>query len=211
MSHDPLDRAIIDFYQQKELRPEVFERLQTLAELSGQESPTTRLASEFRQKTVWTRVWLGTAIVSAAALLLALVMTRDPAGKSHLDGQSVAEEIAFNHRKQLAVEFSTTSYETLSTQMAKLNFRPQQAIDSNADDYRLLGARYCSIKDAIAAQLKIVDDTGQVHTLYQTRWAERYRALPDQAIEVDGVVVRFWRQADVLFGLAQTTQASPAL
>lgn len=210
---DPMARAIREHYEAEALRPEVLDRLRLLADLPDRSS---RRAGRDR----WARRAAMGGILAAAAAVLVLALR--PGGlPAHPSAQIIAEEIALNHRKDLAVEFTTSAYPELAGHMEKLDFVPADA----GDDYRLIGARYCSIQGRIAAQLKLSDDTGGVHALYQTRWDDRYdRLLDGQSgaprdipsdreteirsgirIDLDDVEVRLWRQGDLLFGLATSS------
>ncbi len=200
-----VEDAVRQHYMAASLRPELLERLRAQAELSAHLGEGASRARWLRRAVV------GAAV--AAALALAVISLR-PGDSGHLVGDEarallIAEEIALNHRKGLAVEFPTDGYSELTQRMEKLDFAPRPMTRENAvHDYHLVGARYCSIQGAIAAQLKLTDDSGEVHTLYETRWKDSYRDVTDREIALGDVKVRFWRDGEVLFGLA-SSRGSP--
>jgi hypothetical protein len=209
VSDDRLHRAVSDHYRGKQLRSEVMTRLlaqvadeATEVEPSEREEPATHAPPRRRD-------WLAMTAMAAAAAALMLaggnrMVSLDDTGARDRT-VVVAEEIALNHNKQLAVEFPAPTYPALANHMAKLDFTPARPAHGQTDA-ELLGGRYCSIQKSIAAQIKLVDDSGGVHTLYETRWNDEFDGLPGNTVDVDGVRVKFWRESDVLFGLATTSR-----
>ncbi|MEM9490822.1 MAG: hypothetical protein AAGC55_16865 [Myxococcota bacterium] len=227
-----LDDAVTGFYSAAEPRAELLDRLRLLAELPASERPPlapdetnkpnepneiAELDTAARDRTsravapprLWWRqraALLGGMVVAAAAALALLAVTgQKDAGSAEQRAMAIAEEIALNHRKRLAVEFRTDAYAQLASQMDKLDFQP---IPSELD-YQLQGARYCSIQGDIAAQLKLSDRSGFTHTLYQVRWRDRYSAIAGQTVIVDNIRVRFWREGSVFLGLASWLDPPP--
>lgn len=116
--------------------------------------------------------------------------------------QRVAQEISLNHNKQLMLEFPADSYLALRKQMSKLDFilRPSTRITSS--QYQLLGGRYCSIQGHLAAQLKLEDDRGDIHTLYQTLRTGELTKLTDGSLQMNGLNISLWYEAGLLYGMA---------
>lgn len=118
-----------------------------------------------------------------------------------LGARRVSEEIKLNHEKQLAPEVAGTSYGALGAAMPKLDFAPVAPPDPGG--YSVVGARYCSIGPAIAAQFKLESSDGRSATLYQFR-GDAFPVIEDGSVyEVDGVRVTLWRQGDLVVGLAE--------
>lgn len=116
--------------------------------------------------------------------------------------QRVMNEIAYNHNKNLGVEFNASEYGELQTKLPKLDFLIAQSNKLAPAKWKLLGARYCSIQGKIAAQIKLRNtETGEDHTLYQ---AKIPNGLSSNAIssDIDGVTVRMWTEKGLLFGIA---------
>lgn len=144
--------------------------------------------------------WL--PLSAAASLLLAAVLFWSGMFHPSLT-DSIAKEIAMNHNKQMAVEFSGERFLDLGRQMAQLDFQLRRPSQAPLSGLRLLGSRYCSIQGQIAAQVKLSDDKGRIYTLYQTRLSDELLTLNSDALESEGVEIKLWREGDTLYGFAQ--------
>jgi hypothetical protein len=116
--------------------------------------------------------------------------------------ERVAQEIAMNHNKALAVEYQGDNYQVLSLDMDKLDFNlqaPQKIVD---DVFTVTGARYCSIQGKIAAQVKLTDKKGRIYTLYQTRLSKEFDAIKNSSVQHADVRIRLWKESAILYGLA---------
>ena len=69
------------------------------------------------------------------------------------------------------------------------------------DGKTLVGARYCSVDNRIAAQLKFINKTGQEETCYVFRNQEKFSF--DEDIEKQGGVVTLWNTQKLVFALAR--------
>lgn len=195
----PVDDAVRSFYAQQSAGENSVDRLVALTETADQGQRSARAARR--------RALMVSGFATAAALVLAvsvLTTERNKPGHGGPAASTLAKEIALNHRKQLDVEFSTQRYASLTALMSKLDFAPRKPSAGTCRNTTLLGGRYCSIGNSIACQLKLRSRDGAIHTLYQTRWAKTYAHVADRTVVVDGVRVRFWRERDVLFGLASS-------
>lgn len=116
--------------------------------------------------------------------------------------QQVAKEIVLNHNKRLALEFLSETYVDLGDQMSKLDFSLVRSKKIDAQSFRVIGGRYCSIQGDLAAQIKLQDEAGRIYTLYQTALTEDLLKLEVGERQQDGLKVKLWREAGLLFGLA---------
>ncbi len=114
--------------------------------------------------------------------------------------QEFANEIAFNHQKQLPSEIKTNNILELKNKMSKLNFDlylPQK-ITSNL---QLKGGRYCSVDNRIAAQLKFENKQGEIVTCYIFKKEEKFDI--NQKIEKNkNIEVDIWDDGTLIFALA---------
>ena len=69
------------------------------------------------------------------------------------------------------------------------------------DGKTLVGEKYCSVDNRIAAQLKFINKTGQEETCYVFRNQEKFSF--DEDIEKQGVVVTLWNTQKLVFALAR--------
>lgn len=116
--------------------------------------------------------------------------------------RQVASEIALNHNKQLPPEFLVTEFSDLCTAMSKLGFTPVQPQRFTDAQYELVGARYCSIGGSNAALIQLKDDAERVLTLYEFRADKSFESIDEADLDVNGVRVILWREADLIMGLA---------
>lgn len=199
---DDLDSAIKSHYESLELRDSKLEALYAMAEHAPGE-PTRDPSNGDKSK----RPWFHRRSFAIAATLLILAASSVQFMRPSLINdaelsQLVSQEIALNHNKGLAPEFTSIDYDTLSTLMDKLDFSPIQPSQANIADLRLIGARYCSIHGQLAVQIKLVDEKGELLTLYQTQLNPELSRLPEASYQVDNVSVRQWQESGLFFGLA---------
>jgi hypothetical protein len=204
--NDRLDDRITEFYQAQSLSPERLNALRLLAERHAadrKKQARFRRLPSFRQT-----VALGFATAVLFLTIGLAVQWKDRRFSARGLPQAVASEIAMNHRKQLALEFSASDYGDLRHQMDKLDFQLVAPADAEAAHLHLLGARYCSVQGRLAAQIRLRDDAGHVHTLYETESSEKLRAAVSSHLSADGVRVRTWTDKGIFYGLAVTESDS---
>ena len=145
------------------------------------------------------RFWPAAA---AAAVLLVLVVwwALPPAAPTDL----VVREIALNHVKALSPDRAAKRFEELAEMKDKLGFAPVWPEGLSDRGLTLAGARYCSVQGCMAAQVSVVDGTGEPWTLYQVRPDARLDRLGAAKRVVDGVEVELWREAGLVMGLARS-------
>ncbi len=115
---------------------------------------------------------------------------------------SISREIEMNHNKKFEVEFKEDSLPALAKLMDKLDF-PLLIPDNLTASMRINGARYCSIKGRIAAQIQMIDSNGRYCTLYLTKLIEPLLHIKKSTINLDGVKLLLWQEKGVFFGFAQ--------
>lgn len=115
--------------------------------------------------------------------------------------QKYANEIAYNHNKRLNAEYLTSDITELNQKMEKLDF---SIINSERlNSYEWIGARYCSVQGAIAAQIKLKDSENNICTLYEFKQKdEKYLEQPHTYF-VSGNKITIWAESGVIFGLAE--------
>jgi len=162
-------------YDAQALRPAKLEELKSLA--------TPR----------WER-WAIPGLVAAIVLIAVSLAT----ASSDLT-TTVGEEIANNHRRDLAPEYVTDNVETIARRMDRLDFELRAPAGLARRGLRIVGARYCSVQGRIAAQIRLTNAAGREHTLYIVRAFGRVR---EGTASHNGVTVELWREGDLLIGLA---------
>ncbi len=117
--------------------------------------------------------------------------------------RSIASEIAMNHNKGLDVEFETASYADLRRIMDRLDFSLVEPGRVGAGSLRLVGARYCSIRGQLAAQLRLETDSGESRTFYQTTLTDDLKGLEWTGTLYDGLTIELWQEGGVFLGMAR--------
>jgi len=205
MKRKQLNDHIKDYYQEQNLSSEKMERLialRTLHENNVNKTRTTR----------WLKYIFNRNISIAAGILFLLLISlqwlpfeiTDKNYYTNNLAMLISEEIALNHNKKLASEFSARNYNQLRSQMIKLDFTPIESSRLKNSGLKFLGARYCSIQGQLAAQIKLIDKNGRSQTLYQTQLNNKLKNLPEQEYYVDGVKIKQWQENGLFFGLASS-------
>lgn len=117
--------------------------------------------------------------------------------------EKYAKEVAFNHLKNLESDILTPKIEDLNKKMDKLNFEIHLPTELNKK-YALMGGRYCSIDQRLAAQLKLKEkNTDTVVTLYVLDQLQHENY--DESFVIDSTAIQIWNENSNLFVLASDT------
>ncbi|MBL4707698.1 MAG: hypothetical protein JKY48_04580 [Flavobacteriales bacterium] len=110
-----------------------------------------------------------------------------------------ATEVAYNHEKKLPPEIQTNSVNQLNQELNKLNFKivlPERITGTMT----LIGGRYCSVDNRIAAQLKLENQNSEIVTCYVFRKEETFDF--DQEIVNKNVKVTIWNSDHLIYAIA---------
>lgn len=118
----------------------------------------------------------------------------------------IAKELAYNHKKNLDLEFVSTNMNKARDFYQKLDFPFVQPKLLQERNLRLLGGRYSSVGQRLAAHMRMVDpESNHVYSLYQYRLSENdeLQNMPETwQTRMDGVTVKMWVENGVLYGMA---------
>jgi len=118
----------------------------------------------------------------------------------------IITEVAKSHSNLLDPEYFSTNYQELQSQLARIDFSIVPT-DFLKDNYRLVGARYCSIHTCLAVQLRLRDkQTGEPVTLYIAKLDSALAQAQEDLRVVDGVRVQVWKDTDRFFAMARGGQ-----
>jgi len=206
MKDKSLSNHVKDYYQVQKLTPEKLENL--LAQTSERRSAQAETETHSQVVTIKRKWFLQRNYAIAASVLFCFIAMYqfiyvNPLSPEQI-GLRVAQEIALNHNKQLAVEFVGNNLTYLRNEMHKLDFSLVASKKMAQANFTIAGARYCSIQGQLAAQIKLIDKQGRRYTLYQTHLSDTLQSLPATEYIVNGVPIEQWREQDVFFGLANT-------
>ncbi len=204
MSGDAIDNAVKRHYQRQTLSPEAMARMVAMADSVSQNKQQEQKVRFWRRR--W---WLQRNVSVVASVVIALLAVSWVWQGNDRLLADVAQEVALNHNKHMASEYSADDYQRLAAMMDKLDFDLVFPARLRQAGYQMVGARYCSIQGGIAAQIKLRAEDGEWVTLYQTRLNSKLTALDGQRFVADNVNVQTWQEGGVFFGLASTVAIAP--
>lgn len=206
MAIKTLNDHLVTYYERKQLSPRTLASLK--ANIEEKDDERTR-RNRFRLPLPpLRRFFFSPGVLVFASVLffigyIAWMVTYSPGrGGAPFDlSRAIAREIAMNHQKQFDVEFIAKTIPQLGQQMGKLEF--SLIIPSRLSEaFNIIGARYCSIQGAIAAQIQLTDTAGHYYTLYQTRLEAPLTGIQDEAFEFEGLRLKLWHENRVFLGIA---------
>jgi len=113
---------------------------------------------------------------------------------------SIMKEIAYNHNKALEPEILSSELPLLQQRLVKLDFNIINSQKINSKNWQVIGARYCSIKGKIAAQIKLRNiKTNKTYTMYQ---AQLGKMPADSEYTSGNTTVKIWNEDGLLLGIA---------
>ena len=205
MSKKSLNDHLVTYYENKKLSPQLRGDLLTVIEQSNKKREDRAASS---------RLWLffrnlfspGRFAYASVLLLLGYVvwMVNGLPDNRTIQPEltaAISREIGMNHSKKFKVEFEGQTIAGLVKQMDKLDFQLLMPARF-AQSMDIVGARYCSIRGRIAAQIQMVDGNGRYCTLYQTKLVEPLAAIKNASREYDGVEYLLWHEKGVFLGFA---------
>ena len=202
-SFEDLEKRLKSFYESQTLDPEVLASLkQSVVSVEPEPEPkTSHWFFSLFSKPISLKPMALAFVLSLFLLFGGMVFTIQ---NTYQQTYVVASEIAFNHQKEFKIEFPADEIADVATAMPKLDFTPIVSTRMNWPDYRILGSRYCTIRNAIATQIRLKDTNNQAYTLYQFRALDSL-SLPDEStLIIDDVTVRIWHEGELIMGLAQS-------
>ena len=207
MAKKKLEEHIKDYYNQVNLKDNKVNELKSLIH-SNQTGQKSSFIDSFKSiinfeitSRKFSYAFAGLIIIIAINLVFNMLLFND--GEKPLDlSHYVSKEIAMNHIKNLGAEYNFDSFKDISKEMKDLDFSSTEPLFYNEKEFELIGSRYCSIQGNIAAQIKLADINGKVHTLYQTALTEDLKQLQNNSLIVDGVKIRLWEENGLFMGLA---------
>lgn len=120
-----------------------------------------------------------------------------------LSPQQLVHEMVYNHNKTLNLEFSGRTIEEIKPYFGKLDFKLVPSQRQFIIGKRLIGGRYISINNKLAAELKLKGDNNNNYTWYQTSIPADGTLVNNRFETYDnGVKVIIWAEKGVLHGIA---------
>lgn len=202
-----LKQSMVNHFEQKHLSSKKMEKLLVMQEevISAVSYATVADKVAYRFKHGLKHLY------GIAATLLICVITMYAFYNNSLPvSQRIAAEVAHNFHKLKPLEIESGKTSELNNYFTKLDF---SLIDSRlitANNWNLLGGRYCSIQGITAAQLRVIDKkTNQLQTLYQAAYEPNIHGVLPKLNEAEtplqlyanGITVNVWVENGLLFAL----------
>jgi peptide methionine sulfoxide reductase MsrA len=147
--------------------------------------------------------------VAAAVLLLSISVGIHEYGTHSERTYRTLNEAAMNHSTRLQLEFEASTIVEIDRHMLQLPFKVQLPTAFNKQ-YRVLGARYCTINGELAAHVKFIDrDTDEQVSLFMTRSVDDLQKINATSEQVDGVKVSLWNESGLFYAMASRIPSIP--
>lgn len=141
------------------------------------------------------------AIAASIALLLGIfVLWLRPDATLE---SAIAADVWKNHGKHLAPEVATASFAEIQSALPRLDFAIAPTLPEMLPGLQVVGGRYCSILDELAAQISLVDTAGQPCTLYVAPLTEALSGITPGIHRLENGTVQIWTDAHRVFALAR--------
>jgi hypothetical protein len=198
--HESLEHRLKAYYNHQKLSAETVKHMRQIVEESQERKPNN--PSSFRPTSQWTGfrpAALGFALLICCIAIFWIAGEPDAPTQAQL----IAAEIALNHRKPFEADYFSSDIADLNKDMTQLDFALVQPPRLKA--YKFVGARYCTIGDAIAAQLLLTtEQDADAYTLYQFRSSTPLMLSEAVTLDVQDVRATLWSEGALILGLAQT-------
>ena len=199
---ESLEKRIKQYYKQQDLP---LDALVDLKQTIGQPLPKQAQS----QPRPWRRVQplmgpIGYLVAIAICIGIAAFILHTQMNNQRLT--LVAAEIALNHADQFDTEFSTPNIVGLANLMPLLDFAPVHPARIQLNTYNIIGARYCTIDNAIAVQVRLEDSALHAYTLYEFKTPTSLQIADETVIDIGDIQVALWHEGDVTMGMAHRLQ-----
>jgi len=147
-------------------------------------------------------------MVACVVFFLSFILFAQPTDLA----EDISHEVISNHILLKPLEVKSSDMGTIKKHLVELQFNPIVSKVFNEMHGRLLGGRYCSIKRALAVQLRYDTGNGKSSTLYETSYhPKKFSFLPnvdkgEEPLEhqLQGLRVRLWIEKGLV--LASVTE-----
>lgn len=140
--------------------------------------------------------------VVAVLLLIAVTLGAHHYGMNSERTLRTLNEVAMYHSTRLQLEFEADNIEQIHEQMSQLQFEVALPSDFRAQ-FKVIGARYCTINGELAAHVKFVDvETNKQMSLFMTRSVEGLKTIDNTLDQINGVNVFLWNESGLFYAMA---------
>ena len=207
-----IDDQLRQYYTGAALEPASLERLRgvlTKTEAGGA-SPAERRDPSRR---AWQMVALAASItvVFLAAAVLVLRESPGDAPRAVTAGLSerLAQEAGRRHGRCIEeIDFQAEDLGRLLAQMQKIDFTAGVPSRRGLDRMKVKGAHYCVLDGQIAIHAVLVDESGEIVSLFETKAGPNLTSLRSASHRMGGNDIDLWRESGVLYAAVFTAPAT---
>ncbi|MGK2855781.1 MAG: hypothetical protein ACSLFQ_01105 [Thermoanaerobaculia bacterium] len=206
-----IDDQLRQYYGDAALTPEALGRLR------GVLTKTTPAGKSTEKRRATMSVWQTIALAASVSIIFlagAVLLLRQP--QSALPGvaapgvsERLAEEVARRHGRCIEeIDFRAEDLSRLLAQMQKIDFVSGVPSRRGIDRMKVKGAHYCVLDGQIAIHVVLVDESGGLVSLFETKASASVASLRSASHRMGGTDVDLWRERGVLYAVAVAAPAT---
>lgn len=206
-----IDEQLREYYGDAVLAPASLERLRGV--LTRSASGSAIVEKRPRSMGAWRIVALA-ASISVVFLAAAILVLREPAVERPpvaIAGVSerLATEVARRHGRCIEeIDYQAEDLARLIAQMPKIDFTAGVPSRRGIDALKVKGAHYCVLDGQIAIHVVLVDGSGEIVSLFETKAGADVASLRSATHRMGPTEVELWQESGVLYAAAFTTPAT---
>lgn len=204
MTNRNIDDQLRQYYAEAALSPASLSRLRGVVAKSAS-APALR--SEPGSAGAW-RVVAIAASISIVFLAAAVLLLRKPGGDvptvaEHGLSERISSEVIRRHGRCVEeIDFRAEDLPRLLAQMDKVDFAPVVPATRGLGSMKVRGAHYCVLDGQIAIHIVLVDGSGALVSLFETKAGTEMASLRASSHRHAGTDVELWQERGVLIAAA---------
>lgn len=198
-----IDDQLRQYYAGAALEPASLERLRGLLTKTD-EGGASAAARRDRSMRAWQVVALA-ASITVVFLAAAVLFLREPAGDAQRVAtaglsERLAQEAARRHGRCIEeIDFQAQDLQRLVAQMQKIDFTAGVPSRRGLDRMKVKGAHYCVLDGQIAIHAVLVDESGEIVSLFETKAGPNLASLRSASHRMGRNDIDLWQEAGVLY------------
>jgi hypothetical protein len=149
---------------------------------------------------------ISVVFLAAAVLLLRKPGDAIPSVVEQGLSERVAAEVVRRHGRCVEeIDFRADDLPKLLAQMEKVDFVPSVPLRKELGSMKVKGAHYCVLDGQIAIHVVLVDDSGALVSLFETKAGTEMASFRGASHRVGRMDVEIWQDRGVLFAAALPT------
>ncbi|MCM2316297.1 MAG: hypothetical protein NDJ92_14205 [Thermoanaerobaculia bacterium] len=206
-----IDDQLRQYYLGAALEPASLERLRGVLTKTGEGS-----ARPAERRDTSTRAWRVVALaasITVVFLAAAVLVLREPASDAPRVAtaglsERLAQEAARRHGRCIEeIDFQAEDLERLVAQMQKIDFTAGVPTRRALDRMKVKGAHYCVLDGQIAIHAVLVDESGEIVSLFETKAGPNLASLRSASHRMGRNDIDLWQESGVLYAAVFSSPA----